>query len=327
MRRRLLRAFGAFALASVAAAAGSAAVAADAFPSKPIRFVVPAAAGGPTEIVTRLLAERMTQSMGVSVIVEAKPGAGGNIGADAVAKAAPDGYTILMGTIGTNAINQTLYKSMPFQPQKDFVAVTQVVSYPLVVVVNPNLPVRSVADLIAYAKANPGKLNRASGGSGTSMHMSGELFNEMAGVKMQHIPYKGSLPALTDVIGGQADLAFDSLVIAQPLIKSGKLRAIAVTGPERSPAAPDLPTVAETLPGYAMTSWIGVFAPAGTPRPVVNRLQQEIAKALADPRVREQLKSQAAEPVASTPDEFARFTAEETKKWAPVVKASGASVS
>jgi len=327
MRRRLLRAFGAFALASVAAAAGPAAVAADAFPSKPIRFVVPAAAGGPTEIVTRLLAERMTQSMGVSVIVEAKPGAGGNIGADAVAKAAPDGYTILVGTIGTNAINQTLYKSMPFQPQKDFVAVTQVVSYPLVVVVNPNLPVRSVADLIAYAKANPGKLNRASGGSGTSMHMSGELFNEMAGVKMQHIPYKGSLPALTDVIGGQADVAFDSLVIAQPLIKSGKLRAIAVTGPERSPAAPDLPTVAETLPGYAMTSWIGVFAPAGTPRPVVNRLQQEIAKALADPRVREQLKSQAAEPVASTPDEFARFTAEETKKWAPVVKASGASVS
>jgi tripartite-type tricarboxylate transporter receptor subunit TctC len=288
---------------------------------------VPAAAGGPTEIVTRLLAERMTQSMGVSVIVEAKPGAGGNIGADAVAKAAPDGYTILMGTIGTNAINQTLYKSMPFQPLKDFTAVTQVVSYPLVVVVNPKLPIHSVADLIAYAKANPGKLNRASGGSGTSMHMSGELFNEMAGVQMQHIPYKGSLPALTDVIGGQADLAFDSLVIAQPLIKSGKLRAIAVTGPERSPAAPDIPTVAETLPGYAMTSWIGVFAPAGTPRPIVERLQQEIAKALADPRVREQLVSQAADPVASKPDDFARFTADETEKWAPVVKASGASVS
>ncbi len=195
-----------------------------------------------------------------------------------MAKSAPDGYTILMGTIGTNAINQTLYKSMPFQPLKDFTAVTQVVSYPLVVVVNPKLPIHSVADLIAYAKANPGKLNRASGGSGTSMHMSGELFNEMAGVQMQHIPYKGSLPALTDVIGGQADLAFDSLVIAQPLIKSGKLRAIAVTGPERSPAAPDIPTVAETLPGYAMTSWIGVFAPAGTPRPIVERLQQEIAK-------------------------------------------------
>ncbi|QKH34384.1 tripartite tricarboxylate transporter substrate binding protein [Achromobacter pestifer] len=326
MCRRLLRALGASALAA-GMAASSAASAADAYPSKPIRFVVPAAAGGPTEIVTRLLAERMTQSMGVSVIVEAKPGAGGNIGADAVAKAAPDGYTILMGTIGTNAINQTLYKSMPFQPLKDFTAVTQVVSYPLVVVVNPKLPIHSVADLIAYAKANPGKLNRASGGSGTSMHMSGELFNEMAGVQMQHIPYKGSLPALTDVIGGQADLAFDSLVIAQPLIKAGKLRAIAVTGPERSPAAPDIPTVAETLPGYAMTSWIGVFAPAGTPRPIVERLQQEIARALADPRVREQLVSQAADPVASKPDDFARFTADETEKWAPVVKASGASVS
>ncbi|NGT13878.1 tripartite tricarboxylate transporter substrate binding protein [Achromobacter insolitus] len=321
-----MRALGACALAA-GMAASSAAGAAEAYPSKPIRFVVPAAAGGPTEIVTRLLAERMTQSMGVSVIVEAKPGAGGNIGADAVAKSAPDGYTILMGTIGTNAINQTLYKSMPFQPLKDFTAVTQVVSYPLVVVVNPKLPVYSVADLIAYARANPGKLNRASGGSGTSMHMSGELFNEMAGVQMQHIPYKGSLPALTDVIGGQADLAFDSLVIAQPLIKAGKLRAIAVTGPKRSPAAPDIPTVAETVPGYAMTSWIGVFAPAGTPRPIVDRLQQEIARALADPRVREQLVSQAADPVASKPDDFARFTADETEKWAPVVKASGASVS
>lgn len=321
-----MRALGACALAA-GMAASSAAGAAEAYPSKPIRFVVPAAAGGPTEIVTRLLAERMTQSMGVSVIVEAKPGAGGNIGADSVAKSAPDGYTILMGTIGTNAINQTLYKSMPFQPLKDFTAVTQVVSYPLVVVVNPKLPIYSVADLIAYARANPGKLNRASGGSGTSMHMSGELFNEMAGVQMQHIPYKGSLPALTDVIGGQADLAFDSLVIAQPLIKAGKLRAIAVTGPKRSPAAPDIPTVAETVPGYAMTSWIGVFAPAGTPRPIVDRLQQEIARALADPRVREQLVSQAADPVASKPDDFARFTADETEKWAPVVKASGASVS
>lgn len=269
----------------------------------------------------------MTQSMGVPVIVEAKPGAGGNIGADTVAKAAPDGYTILMGTIGTNAINQTLYKSMPYQPLKDLVAVTQVVSYPLVVVVNPKLPINSVADLIAYAKSHPGELNRASGGSGTSMHMSGELFNEMAGIKMQHIPYKGSLPALTDVMGGQADLAFDSMVIAQPLIKAGKLRAIAVTGPKRSPAEPDVPSVSETLPGYAMTSWIGVFAPAGTPRPVVDRLQQEIAKALADPKVKAQLTSQAADPVASTPDEFARFTTEETEKWAPVVKASGASVS
>lgn len=302
------------------------AIAAAPYPSKPIRFVVPAAAGGPTEIVTRLIAAHMTKSMGVSVIVEAKPGAGGNIGADLVAKAEPDGHTILMGTMGTNAINETLYKSMPFDPQKDFAAITQAVSYPLVVVVNPKLPIHNVAELIDYAKKHPDALNRASGGSGTSMHMSGELFNQMAGIKMQHIPYKGSLPALSDVIGGQADLAFDSLVIAQPLIKSGKLRAIAVTDSQRSPAAPDVPTVAETLPGYSMTSWIGVFAPAGTPRPIVDRLYKEIAGALADPDIKKQLQSQAAVPVASTPDQFARFTAEETAKWAPVVKASGASV-
>jgi len=305
----------------------AAAGAAETYPAKPIRFIVPAAAGGPTEIVTRLLAEKMSDSMGVPVVVEAKPGAGGNIGADAVAKAAPDGYTVLMGTIGTHAINQTLYRSLPFDPIKDFAPVTQVVSYPLMVVCNPKLPVRNVSELIAYAKAHPGALNRASGGSGTSMHMSGELFNEMAGISMQHIPYKGSLPALTDVMGGQADLAFDSMVVALPLVKAGKLRALAVTGPQRSPAAPDVPAIAETVPGYAMTSWIGVFAPAGTPRPIVDRLQREIAKALTDPKIKEQLVSQAADPVGSTPDDFARFVREETRKWAPIVKASGASVS
>ncbi|MDX3904567.1 MAG: tripartite tricarboxylate transporter substrate binding protein [Pigmentiphaga sp.] len=315
------------AVAAACLSAAGAASAADTYPAKPIRFIVPAAAGGPTEIVTRLLAEKMSDSMGVPVVVEAKPGAGGNIGADAVAKSAPDGYTILMGTIGTHAINQTLYRSLPFDPIKDFVPVTQVVSYPLMVVSNPKLPVRNVAELIAYAKAHPGALNRASGGSGTSMHMSGELFNEMAGISMQHIPYKGSLPALTDVMGGQADLAFDSMVVALPLVKAGKLRALAVTGPERSAAAPDVPAIAETVPGYAMTSWIGVFAPAGTPRPIVDRLQREIAKAMTDPKVKDQLVSQAADPVGSTPDEFARFVREETRKWAPIVKASGASVS
>lgn len=324
MYRRLSRAVGALALAL--GCMSSQAIAADTYPNKPIRFVVPAAAGGPTEIVTRLIAERMTKSMGVSVIVEAKPGAGGNIGADMVAKAEPDGYTILMGTMGTNAINQALYQSLPFDPQRDFVAITQALSYPLVVVVNPKLPIHNVSELIDYAKKHPDSLNRASGGSGTSMHMSGELFNQMAGIKMQHIPYKGSLPALSDVIGGQADLAFDSLVIAQPLIKAGKLRAIAVTDSQRSAAAPDVPAIAETLPGYSVTSWIGVFAPAGTPRPIVDRLYQEIARALADPDIKKQLQSQAADPVASTPDQFARFTAKETAKWAPVVKASGASV-
>lgn len=300
--------------------------AAPTFPSQPIRFVVPAASGGPTEIVTRLLAEKMSQDLGTNIIVEAKPGAGGNIGAEAVVRSKPDGHTILMGTIGTNAINQTLYKDMQYKPLTDLVPVSEVVSYPLVVVVNPNLPIHSISELIAYAKKNPGKLNRASGGTGTSMHMSGVLFNKMAGIDTVHIPYKGSRPALTDVIGGQADYAFDSMVLALPMIQAGKLRAIAVTGAERSAALPDVPAIKETLPDYVMTSWIGVFAPAGTPKPVVARLQQSIKKALADPKIKEQLISQAAKPEGTTPEEFSKFVQEETTRWEAVVKESGASV-
>ncbi|MCX5590661.1 Bug family tripartite tricarboxylate transporter substrate binding protein [Alcaligenes endophyticus] len=297
-----------------------------AFPTKPIRFIVPAAAGGPTDIVARMLAERMGQSLGVPVVVEAKPGAGGNIGADFVARSEPDGYTILMGTIGTHAVNQTLYKNMSYDPIEDFEPVSMVISYPLVVVSNPKLPVKSIAELIEYAKQNPGKLNRASGGSGTSMHLSGELFNNMAGIQIQHIPYKGSAPALTDVMGGQADLAFDSIVIAKPLIEAGKLRALGVTGEERSDALPEVPAIAETLPDYAMTSWIGVLAPAGTPEDRVLALQQEIAKALADEKVANHLKSLAAEPVGSTPAEFKAWIRSETDKWRPVILETGASV-
>lgn len=311
------------ALAACIAAPG---LAADAYPNQPIHFIVPAAAGGPTEIVTRLLAANMAKDLGTNVLVEAKPGAGGNIGAEYVVRAKPDGYTILMGTIGTNAINQTLYKNLHYKPLTDLVPVSQVVSYPLVVVVNPKLPIKSIGDLIAYAKAHPGKLNRASGGTGTSMHMSGVLFNKMVGINTVHIPYKGSLPALTDVIGGQADYAFDSMVLALPLIKSGKLRAIAVTGAERSAALPDVPAIKETVPGYVMTSWIGVFAPAGTPSPIVHRLSQSIHKALADPEIKQRLTSQAAQPVGSTPEEFSKFVHAETARWTTVVKESGASV-
>lgn len=311
---------------ALAACIAAPALAADAFPSQPIHFIVPAAAGGPTEIVTRLLAANMAKDLGANVLVEAKPGAGGNIGAEYVVRAKPDGYTILMGTIGTNAINQTLYKNLPYKPLTDLVPVSQVVSYPLVVVVNPKLPIKTIGDLIAYAKAHPGKLNRASGGTGTSMHMSGVLFNKMVGIDTLHIPYKGSLPALTDVIGGQADYAFDSMVLALPMIKSGKLRAIAVTGAERSSALPDVPAIKETVPGYVMTSWIGVFAPAGTPSPIVHRLSQSIHKALADPKIRQQLTSQAAQPVGSSPEEFSKFVHAETTRWTTVVKESGASV-
>ena len=311
---------------ALAACIAAPSLAADKFPDQPIHFIVPAAAGGPTEIVTRLLAVNMAKDLGTNVLVEAKPGAGGNIGAEYVVRSKPDGYTILMGTIGTNAINQTLYKNLHYKPLTDLVPVSQVVSYPLVVVVNPKLPIKTIGDLIAYAKAHPGKLNRASGGTGTSMHMSGVLFNKMVGINTVHIPYKGSLPALTDVIGGQADYAFDSMVLALPMIKSGKLRAIAVTGPERSAALPDVPAIKETVPGYVMTSWIGVFAPAGTPSPIVHRLSQSIHKALADPEIKQRLMSQAAQPVGSTPEEFSKFVHDETSRWTTVVKESGASV-
>lgn len=314
-----------FAACALGISAGAMASAAS-FPDKPIRFVVPAGAGGPTEIVARMVAEGMAQNMGVPVIVEAKPGAGGNIGADFVARAEPDGYTILMGTIGTHAVNQSLYAKLPFDPINDFEPVSLLISYPLVVVTNPSLPITSIKELVEYAKAHPNKLNRAHGGSGTSMHLSGELFNMMAGIKMQHIPYKGSAPALADIVGGQADLGFDSIVVAKPLIDAGKLRAIGVTSLKPSDALPGVPPVSDTVSGYEMTSWIGVLAPAGTPKPIVDRLQKAIAAALQAPKVAEHLNGLAATPIGSTPEEFRAHIRSETDKWAPVVRETGATV-
>ena len=309
------------AVAVVALAFASAPAQAQDYPNKPIHFIVPAAAGGPTDVTTRLLAQKMSALLGQTVVVEARPGAGGNIGADVVARAAPDGYTILMAPIGTHAINQTLYKKLPFDPIKDFTPISQVVQYPLLLVVNPDVPVKSVKELIDYAKANPGKLNRASGGSGTSMHLSGELFVHQAQLDMPHVPYKGSAPALTDVIGNHVQVMFDSMITALPLVKSGKLRALAVTGAQRSPVVPDVPTVAEAgLPGYSATGWIGVVGPANMPPEIANKLQAAIAKALADPDLRRTLIEQAAEPVGSTPAEFAKFIDAETAKWAIAVR-------
>jgi tripartite-type tricarboxylate transporter receptor subunit TctC len=297
------------------------------FPSRSIHFIVPAAAGGPTDATARLIANSMQQTLGQTIVVDPKPGGGGNIGAEAVARAEPDGYTILMATIGTHAINQTLYKKLPFDPIKDFAPVSQVVQYPLILVVNPNLPVKSVKELIAYAKAKPGKLNRASGGSGTSMHLSGELFVHQAGIDMPHIPYKGSAPALIDLVAGHVDVMFDSMITALPLVKAGKLRALAVTGTQRSPVVPDLPTVAEAgLPGYSAYGWIGVVAPAGTPKATVNKLSESIAKALKDPAVSEKLVAQAAEPVGSTPEQFAEFIRSETAKWAVAIRGAKLSI-
>jgi tripartite-type tricarboxylate transporter receptor subunit TctC len=297
------------------------------YPAKPVRLVVPFPAGGTTDILARAVAQKLSEAWGQQVIVDNRPGAGGNIGSDLVAKSKPDGYTLLMGTVGTHAINPSLYKNMPYDHVKDFVPVILVAGVPNVLVVNPSLPVHSVPELIAYAKANPGKLNFASSGNGTSIHLSGELFKAMTGVEMTHVPYKGSAPALTDLIGGQVQLMFDNLPSSLPFIKAGKLRALAVTSGARAAALPDLPTLAESgLPGFEASSWFGVLAPAGTPRDIVAKLDGTIASWLASPEAKEKLLAQGAIAAGGTPDDFARHIAAETSKWAKVVKASGAHI-
>lgn len=297
------------------------------FPSKPIRLVVPFAAGGTTDILGRAAASELTKA-GMQAIVENRPGAGGNIGAEIVAKAAPDGHTLLVGTVGTHGINQSLYGRLPYDPIKDFAPVTLLALVPNVLVVHPSVPASNVKELLALAKSRPGKLNYASSGNGTSIHLSAELFKTMTGTFMTHIPYRGSAPALTDLVGGQADLMFDNLPSALPHIKSGKLRALAVTTDKPSPALPGVPTIAEAGPvkGYEASSWFGVLAPAGTPKDIVNKLQQTLSKALNSPEMREKLVGQGAEPVGDTPEHFAQHIQAETAKWAKVVKASGAKV-
>ena len=302
------------------------------WPTKPVRIVVPFAPGGTTDILARALAPELAKAFGQAFLVDNKPGAGGNLGADAVAKSAPDGYTLLMGTVGTHAINASLYPKMPYDPVKDFAPIVLVAGVPNVLVMNPAkaeaYKINTVADLIRYAKANPGKLNMASSGNGTSIHLSGELFKSMTGSFMLHFPYRGSGPALLDLIGGTMDLMFDNLPSALPQIKAGKLKALAVTSAQRSAALPDVPTIAEAgpVPGFDASSWFGLFAPAGTPAEIVNRVQQETAKALQIPAVNERLLSQGAIPGGQPPAEFVKFIAAETKKWAQVVKVSGAKV-
>jgi tripartite-type tricarboxylate transporter receptor subunit TctC len=307
---------------------------AQAWPSKPVRIVVPFAAGGTTDILARALAPELQKVFGQPFVVDNKPGAGGNHGAAEVAKAAPDGHTLLMGTVGTHAINASLYSKMPYDHVKDFVPITLVAGVPNVLVLNPanaqKHGIDSVPTLIRHAKANPGRLNMASSGNGTSIHLAGELFKTMTGSFMLHLPYGGSGPALIDLISGNTDLMFDNLPSALPHIKSGRLKALAVTSASRSAAVPDLPTVAEAggapLKGFEASSWFGLFAPAGTPLEVVNRVQQETAKALASAALKERLQAQGANPGGQAPAEFARMVADETAKWARVVKASGAKV-
>jgi len=316
-------------LAAALAAAPSAvrAQAGPVYPGKPVRLVVPFPPAGATDLLARAVAADLQKGWGTSVVVENRPGAGGNLGTDLVAKSAPDGYTLVMGTVGTHGINVSLYSRLPYDAVRDFAPVTLVASVPNLLVVNPAVPAKSVRELIAYAKADPDRLNYASSGNGTSIHLSGELFKAMAGVQMTHVPFNGSGPAIASVIGGQTQLMFDNMPSALPHARSGKLRALAVTSDQRSPAAPELPTIAEAaLPGYSAGSWFGVLAPAGTPREIVMKVHDTIVAGLRTAETRELLLRQGAEPVGNSPEQFGEFIRAEIAKWARVVKASGARV-
>ena len=305
-----------------------------AWPARPVKIVVPFAPGGTTDILARAMAPELSKAFGQAFIVENRAGAGGNIGADAVSKSAPDGYTLLMGTVGTHGINKALYSKMPFDPQKDFAPITLVAGVPNVMVVNAEKAraagINSVADFVRAAKANPGKFNMASSGNGTSIHMAGELFKTMSGTFMTHFPFSGSGPALMSLVGGDMDVMFDNLPASMQLIKSGKLKALAVTSSQRSSALPDVPTVEQAggpaLKGFEASSWFGLLAPAGTPPEIVSRIQQEVAKSLNTPAVKEKLLAQGAIPGGNTPQQFAAFINAEHAKWAQVVKTSGAKV-
>jgi tripartite-type tricarboxylate transporter receptor subunit TctC len=303
------------------------AVFAQAFPAKPVRVIVPFAAGGTTDIVTRILAQRLTESWGQQLLVDNRPGAGGNIGSELVAKSPADGYTILMATVATHGINASLYRKIPYDPINDFMPITLVASTPSVLMLNPAVPANSVKDLIALAKAKPGQLNFGSPGNGSSHHLAGELFDSMAGVKMTHVPYKGTAAALIDVMAGQIQLTFDTLPSAMPYVKGNKLKAIAVTSAKRTRSLSDLPTVSEAgVPGYEVTSWYGALAPAGTPPDVVKKLNADFVRTIRIPEVSEKMIEAGADPVANTPEQFAGFIRSELKKWAKVVQDSGARV-
>ncbi|KGJ10964.1 tripartite tricarboxylate transporter substrate binding protein (plasmid) [Paracoccus versutus] len=311
-------------LLGAAMALGLAGAAAAEYPDRPITLVIPFAAGGSTDVVGRIVAERMSQELGQQVIVQNVGGAGGSLGAAQVAKADPDGYTILMATVATHALNPLILKQKPYDPVADFAPVSLLVLVPNVLAVNPELPVNTVQELIDLAKAEP--LAYASSGNGTPLHLSGELFKAMAGVDITHIPYKGSGPALTDVLGNQVPIIFDNLPSASGHIASGKLRALGVTTAERAPSFPDIPAIAETLPGYETYTWNALFAPAGTPPEAVEALNKAALAAMADPAVAERMKEFSATIVASSPEELAEHVKAEMAKWEPVVRDANVSL-
>jgi len=318
--RRLL----AVSICSIAAGAGGIAQAAD-YPTRPVKWVVPYPPAGTTDVLARIIAQWLTEKMGQSFVIENKPGAGNNLGTEAVVNAPPDGYTMLLVN-PANGINATLYKNLNFNLIRDIAPVAGIVRTPNVMEVTPSFPARTVAEFIAYCKANPGKINMASSGSGTSVHLSGELFKSMTGCQMLHVPYKGAGPALTDLMGGQVDVIFDNLPSSVGHIKGGKIRALAVTSQEREPSMPQLPTIAETVPGYEATAWFGIGMPKGTPKEIIDKVNAEVNRALADPKMRERLAELGGKPIAGTPEDFGKVIAAETAKWEKVVISSGAKV-
>ena len=295
-----------------------------AYPAKSIRIVVPVATGGIADYYSRVIGAKLTEAWGQPVVVENRPGGGGNIGADIVAKSPPDGYNLLMGFIGPSAVNQFLFSKMPFDTQKDFVPIAMVIEAEGLLAVHPSVPIHSVAELLAFARAQPGKLSYASGGIGTSSHLAGELFKSMTKTFLVHIPYKGNAPAIADLIGGQTDLTFATMPTVIPHVRAGKLRCIAVIGSSRSAAAPQLPTIAEAgVPGFAVNNWIGLFAPAGTPADVVRKLNTEVQRIMRLPEVVRRMEVEGERFTPNTPEDFAQFIRAEVTKWSKVIKDAG----
>jgi len=303
---------------------GAAAQPAAAWPAKPVRIVVPFSPGGSTDVTARVIGQRLTEQLGQSFAIDNRAGAGGNIGAELVAKANPDGYTLLLATTGVMSINQYLYKVLAYDPERDFAPITQLGGLPLVLVANPALPARTLKELVAIARKRPGDLTFASSGIGGGTHMTAELFNAASGLKMVHVPYKGSPQAIQDLVAGNVILMFDQVVSSMPQVNAGKLRALAITSAQRFQTLPDLPTIAESgFPGFESVSFNGLAAPAATPREIVNRVQGEVAKALKTPELRERMLRDGMEPVGSTPEAFAAFIRSERVKWSRVVKDLG----
>jgi tripartite-type tricarboxylate transporter receptor subunit TctC len=308
-------------------AIGAADARAQGYPNKPIKFVVAYPPGGAADILARLIGQRLSERLGEPVVIDNKPGAGTAIGTDLVAKSAPDGYTILMGTVSSHAINPALNTNVGYDPVRDFQPISLVASLPFVLVVNPSVPATSVQELIALAKAQPGKLNFSSAGNGTSNHLAGELFKSLAHVDIVHVPYRGSAPALADVVSGQITMMFDLTLTSLPQMQAGTVRGLAITTPKRSPLAPNLPTVAEFgVPGYDVDAWFGVFAPAKTPAAIVKRLNAETVAIMRQPDMAQKLAAQGAAPLTSSPEEFATYVKSEATKWGKVVKDSGMTV-